>query len=129
MTEARKLFVLNPAVAALMWDPEPYQMVEFRNPHWLNSAWLGTAWNVILLPTRVWHEILKTLLVGDLLGGLVMTANLAVSMLRQVAMGLAGRLRGVRLPIETLLAARQMSEQEACDDIKSGPGVLLRPHP
>jgi hypothetical protein len=120
------LFELNPALARLHWTPEPYQILKYRNPSYLNSLWLGTFWNVFLLPTRLWVEVVLACIHDGLGEALLGLLSLVVSMVIRFAFGIAGFARGVDLPIETLLHCRVLDEIEAVAEIKAGTAVLVR---
>lgn len=125
-TEPKPIYLINLAAAPTMWDPEPWQIQKFPNPSYLNSLWIGLVWNLFLLPTRLWHEVIDTLLDGQILGALLLLVALPISMVRLAWLGLTCQAFGVRLGIDIVLSARFMTPREAYDDLKQGPGVLLR---
>lgn len=125
-TPTKPNLLLNPAVAALCWTPEAFQYVYFPNPRYLNSLWLGTVWNVTLLPTRIFQEVINPLLRGYLTFPLIhlfvtMPISVGVFFLR----GLIGRCRAVNLPIATMATARSITPEEAMEQFNRGNYELL----
>lgn len=64
---AKKITVINPFGKPSIWTPEPYQILCFPNENRLNSAWLGLVAPWVMLPGRLWREVLRVALLGRLL--------------------------------------------------------------
>lgn len=132
-------YAINPAVAPLQWSPEPYQLVRFHNPRYWNSLWLGTVWNVALLPTRIWRNIGRPARamfgsVGDgwnvavwVLTFLIMLVFTPLEVVYDFLLGVSGNLRAVPLDEFVMAYARRMSEREAYEIMKRGEYALLVP--
>jgi hypothetical protein len=124
------VFSINPAVAKLQWTPEVWQMVNFHNPNYANSLWLGTAWQVILLPTRALYEVILPIILGGMFRvAMVNAAFMVVSTCQMLVMGLAGRLRGLPISLPERLMGRIMGEREAAEAIMRGKGRLVNIEP
>lgn len=123
----RRTFAVNLALAPIAWTPEAWQLRPFVNPHYLNSLWLGTVWNAVLAPTRLWHESLKFILAGrvkvGLLNGLLLFPFTTLTFL---AWGVRGKLRAHSLPLEVASDAEFLDELMCALEIRSGRGELVR---
>lgn len=65
MQEAKKtITVINLFAKPSTWCPEPYQILHFPNENRWNSAWLGLAAPLVMLPGRLWNEVLRVALRG-----------------------------------------------------------------
>jgi hypothetical protein len=104
--------------------------VQAKNPAYFNSLWLGTAWNVLLLPTRAWRNFWIPLLSGHPVIALLLTLIFTpLETLYCLLCGVFGRLRGVGLSESVMRSARIMTDQEAYITMKGGNFDLLREIP
>lgn len=58
-------YVINPALAPTSWQGDTWGMRAFPNRSWINSFYLGTVWNFMITPQRIWHELLRPIGRGD----------------------------------------------------------------
>lgn len=113
-------YKVNAALLPLNWTPEPWQVVYFPNPSLMNSIWLGTVWNVMVLPTRLYYEFFR-LLFSPL--WFLAPATLCVvigGFFKWIGMGFAGQLRGTKLPMEIRANAVFMLPNECVHAIHAG---------
>jgi hypothetical protein len=59
--------VINPFAKPSGWFPEPHQIITYPNESRLNSAWLGLVAPFVMLPGRIWSEVLRPALKGHFL--------------------------------------------------------------
>lgn len=118
MTTAR--YVLNPAVMRLTWNPEAWQVVRFMNPNYANSLWLGTVWNIALLPTRLWQEVARPALAGHIRLACQMASRIVTTTLETAGWGLMGRARPLPVSAALLCDADILSEQQARAMLEAG---------
>lgn len=128
-TDATQEFTINLAVAAPCWAPEIWQIQQFLNPHYLNSLWIGTVWNTVLLPSRIIHEIIKPVFRGEFAVALTMVVGIPYTFIRNILVGAAGKLRGVGLPLNVILNAEFLDEDEAFAQMQKGNYDLVRKNP
>lgn len=117
MTERYKI---NAALLPLAWTPEPWQVVYFPNPNRLNSIWLGTVWNFMLFPTRLWFEVIRLLTTKAWFLVPATLAGLMLSLPRWVWAGFCGNLRALPVDMHTRLHADIMTPAEAAAAITAG---------
>lgn len=107
-------FLINPLVAKSFWTPEPYQMVHWHNPSRLNSFWLGTIAQVVMLPGRLWHEFFLLMFMGHLRAAAWFGLwCLPVSTFAWFVLGVRGRLFAIDLPIGIIANSEVMTEEVA----------------
>lgn len=88
--------IVNPYAQSSRWTGDDWCVVSGHNPNWLNSAWLGTVWNVVCLPQRTWFMLKASF--AYLRAGMIGTALLALPLLvlaffQYLLVGLVGHLR------------------------------------
>lgn len=113
-------FLINPAAMPTRWTGEPWGMRSFQNKNYLNSIWLGTVWNFMILPTRAYYELLGPLMRGDL-GRLV--GNVFAFITLTIAFfcaGLIGKLVMMPVELEVLQQSYVMNEHEAFAALNNG---------
>lgn len=118
MTQDCPRYHINMALAPLHWTPEIWQITKFVNPSVLNSLWLGTVWNLFLLPTRFWHECLVILAAGHMRLAFAQFGVILWSFWKVFTWGLNGNARAVNLPLDTIVQSTFLNAQEAFDAIK-----------
>ena len=124
----RPAYLINMALAPLAWTPECWQMRPFINPSRANSVWLGTVWNVILIPTRIWHEVLRPLLHGEVRVALFyLFLILPATVFQFLVLGLQGALRAHSLPLEVCTDAEFLEEWEAALQMRRNDWQLVKP--
>lgn len=105
--------VANMLMAPPVWAAEPWQLCAARNPSYLNSLWLGTVWNIVLLPTRIWKELLRPLLWGRIELFLAMLAFMPLSIAKFFWLGITGRLHSLMLPPDVCPSILLMEDEDA----------------
>ena len=117
---------VNVDMAPQCWDAEPFQLIAWDNPNWLNSVWLATVTQVLNLPKRVAHEVLLPLCIGDLLGALTGIFYLVTTTLAFLVLGLAGKLRVLPLAAHVIGRSRHASPEEIADDTANDRLALMK---
>jgi hypothetical protein len=117
MTERYKV---NAALMPLSWTPEPWQVVYFPNPNRLNSIWIGTVWNFMLIPTRMWFEVIRLCVTPAWYITPMTLMAVLLSSLKWVLAGFAGKLRALPIDLQTRLHSDIMTPEEAASAIKAG---------
>jgi len=117
---------VNMDLAPKSWDCEPYQLIVHRNPSWLNSAWLGTATNVLNIPTRISNEVIFNVMSGHVGFALVALVLLVVSVVAFFLAGLFGRVHCLPLAFEVIAAARPSTASEIAADRVAGELTLVK---
>jgi hypothetical protein len=103
-----------------MWAPEPWQVIYYPNPARGNAIWLGTVWNICLLPTRLWIESLRLLFTPAYAMVPGTFCAVLASTVRWITMGLRGKLRALAVPIHVRLDADIVPPRRAADLIRGG---------
>lgn len=70
MPKKTTVTIINPYAKTSGWFPEPYQLLQYPNENRLNSLWLGLVAPFVMLPGRLWNEVLRVLLAGHPLSAL-----------------------------------------------------------
>jgi hypothetical protein len=66
-TPKKTVTVISPFAKPSLWFPEPHQIIDYPNESRLNSAWLGLVAPFVMLPGRIWNEVLRPALRGHVL--------------------------------------------------------------
>lgn len=115
-------YAINPqAQKRSIWTPEIYQLVLGQGcTGYLNSVWLGTIWNLILMPSRFLVEVVWNVFNFRFQQALFSLLMLLPTSLWLVYMGLRGSLRVV--PITAEIAARSiiLSPEQCMTAIQRG---------
>jgi hypothetical protein len=107
-------FLINPLVVESIWTPEPYQLFVWPNPSRLNSIWLGTVAQLVMLPGRIWTEFVMPLFLGYFfLAFWYGFWFIPTSTMKWLCAGLKGNLFAVRLPLEVAVQAELMTNEVA----------------
>lgn len=106
-------YLINPsAYNHSLWTPEIYQMIPARrNPRYLQSLWL-VFWNIVLLPTRIWHEFIKQVLQFRFKAALIGLFMLPSTFLLLSFFGITGNLICMPITLEELLNANVATPDE-----------------
>lgn len=112
--------LINMVLAEPFWTPEPYQIIRFRNTNKLNSLWLGTVAPIILLPTRIWHEIIMVALMGHFMHSLRMMAFVPISMFHWFWWGVTGQAHAINQPLSVLTQSHFLSPADCLKAIAAG---------
>lgn len=120
-------YLINPkAIKRSFWTPEVYQLIiGHRNPNYLHSVWLGTAWSLLSLPYRVFREVLVPLFhfrFGSLFTSLQV---LPTSMVYLFLLGLAGRVMSANLPIHVVMQSLILTPEQSEEAIADGYSLPL----
>lgn len=115
MQESKQLptFVINLAWNEPSWTPETWQMmpIVFKNRSYLNSLWLGTVWQLVLLPGYLRDAMQIAWYVGLLKGLSCLFVHIPAAILKRLVFGVLGRLNAVRLPQAILVESGFMNER------------------
>lgn len=121
-------FVINPTLVPTCWQGENWGYRAHRNKNYLNSVWLGTVWNVFLLPQRIWHSVGVPLLHGRVIAALVNVPMVPVITLAYFCAGIIGSLKMLPYDLPTLMESYVLSEEEGKREIEHGSNAPLRPY-
>lgn len=105
--------VVNMLLAPPRWTPEPWQICAAKNPTYLNSVWIGTVWNLIMLPSRFWPELLRPLLWGQLELALRSLLIIPTTTLGMFWFGLLGRMHSLPLSPVATMGLLVMEDEDA----------------
>lgn len=114
--------LINPVSSTeVMWSPHVYQMVlGHKNPSYLNSLWLGTVWNLLLLPFRVAIEVLWPLFNFELQLMCLSLWYVPVGSFRLLASSLSGHAMGLRISCEQMVSGRVLTPAQGRGAVASG---------
>lgn len=116
-------YIINPMAAREpLWLPHVWQMAvaDARNPSYLNSLWLGTVYNLMLVPQRLFSETLVSLFNFQLGKCLFSLFAIPVSVLLFLIMGLSGRLAGINVTLEQAANALILKPAEGLAALEEG---------
>lgn len=106
-------FLINPYGKKSIWMPEPYQMLRYPNPSYANSLWLGLAASIVMLPHRLWIEVLRQMLLGKFASSLQQLAFIPVSMLLWAWWGITGKAYAVDARPGELLFSHLLTPEQS----------------
>ncbi len=120
-------FLINPAAQKTsMWFPEVYQlMMGHTNPSYLNSLWLGTGWNLMIIPYRIARECLWSLFNFNIIMALFSVIVIPVTVVWMFVMGALGRLSGADFPITELKHCVILTPEQSRQAISQGFDTVL----
>ena len=115
-------YLINPkAIKRSFWTPEVYQLiVGHRNPNYLHSVWLGTAWSVLSLPYRVFRELVVPLFHFDFGTFAESLWGLPVSLVYLLIQGLFGRVMSVNMSIEVSMKSLILTPEQGREALELG---------
>ena len=135
MTAKDPQFLINPNADDSSWTPEPYQIICWPNPSRANSLWIGTVAQLVMLPGRLWTEVVRPLLRGrPLMALMCLLWFLPVSSLIWLWWGIRGDAYALKVDLQLMLRARVMTTDESLiamalglDEVAVPMGALTRP--
>lgn len=113
-TPPGKRYLINPvAVGPALWFPQAFQLFPGqRRASYLNSLWLGTVYNLMILPYRFTCECLRNLFHFRLVRLLQALWVLPLSVLLFAFYGILGQLAAVDITIEQLADSKIASDAD-----------------
>jgi len=113
-------YVINLLNVKSTWTPEPYQMLNWPNPNYFNSLWLGLVAPLVMLPGRIWSEVIKPARAGHIRFALNMLVFIPKSSLLWAIWGISRQIIAPRIDPVTLRASRFMQPSEALKSFVDG---------
>jgi hypothetical protein len=108
-------YAISPAAqVGSVWVPEVFQLVvNYQNPNYLNSLWLGTVWNLGVIPYRVFREFLVALFHFRFGVALLSIFVIPASALLIFVKGVLGKVRAHCVPLELVQQSVLLSKYES----------------
>lgn len=116
------IYVINlAATKKTFWTPEIYQIfVGQKNESYLNSLWIGTGWNLLSAPYRVFREIVCPVFNFRFGLAAMSLVNIPVTMMKFLKHGLLGRAIALNIDVEQAVMGVVLSEQQAQEALEMG---------
>lgn len=118
-------YSINLINAQSIWTPEPHQMLNWPNPSRLNSLWLGLVAPLIMLPGRLWNEVIRVAARGHVGSAAVMLGFIWSSSLLWAGWGLRGDAFALDLDPETLMWSRFLTPDQAIEALMAGDNDVI----
>ena len=114
-------YVLNPQAQSSKWTCDIYQLAsKNRNRNYLNSLWLGTVWNLFILPYRFLKEPCTLLVRGHYRMMWLSLLMLPMSVWKMFVAGVSGNLIAMDITIEQAVNGVTLRDGPAFEMIERG---------
>lgn len=118
---ANTALLINPTMADSCWTPEPFQLINWPNPSRANSLWLGLVAPWVMLPGRLWSEVLRPLMYGMPLAALLyLFWFIPMTTLIWIYWGVRGDLFALDVDLATMTNSRMMTPDESLQAMAAG---------
>lgn len=114
MQAKKTIVIINPFAQPSSWFPEPHQILQYPNESRANAAWLGLVAPIVMLPGRLWNEVLRVALRGHLIAAVRhLVVAIPSTSARWVWWGITGKAYAVQATPAQLDGARFLAPHES----------------